>query len=157
MSALEGKRPGVVRGFFQGLLGAFRRVKSEYDAEGRFSKLRIKILGAFFLNLMVASVVGFVLAQPPEVEIEAWWQVGFPSNLIVIRSLRPQPLRDVHMVLDSRYVGKAPIIQEGTNGFEIEQTFLDSNHFAPPREHVPQLLMLHTKRGLIRLKLTKKN
>ncbi|MBI3178121.1 MAG: hypothetical protein HYZ27_00580, partial [Deltaproteobacteria bacterium] len=124
--------------------------------EGRFAKLRIQIVLLFALNLGVAGVVGFA-SRDTALKIEAWWQIGFPSNLIVVQNLSERPVRDVTMVLDGRYTAHVALLKPGSNGLEIEKEFLDAKKFAPLKDEPPKILEIQTVDARIRLTLTKRN
>ncbi|MBI4817162.1 MAG: hypothetical protein HY791_12945 [Deltaproteobacteria bacterium] len=144
------------RDAFLSLVSLVRRAKADYDSEGRFAKLRIQIVALFALNLVAAGVVAFA-SRDLTLRLDAWWQIGFPSNLIVVQNLSDRPVRDVTMVLDGRYTAHVAVLKPGSNGLEIEKEFLDAKKFAPLKDEPPKLLEIQTVDARIRLPLAKRN
>ncbi|MBI2379111.1 MAG: hypothetical protein HYV07_34285 [Deltaproteobacteria bacterium] len=141
---------------FGSLATLVKRARADYDAEGRFSKLRIQIVVGFVLNLLLAGVVA-IAARDTEVKLDAWWLIGFPSNLIVVDNKTTERFENVTMVLDGRYSHTGAVLKPGGNSFEIEKDFLDAKKFAPLRDQPPKQLEIQAGLATIRISLQRRD
>jgi hypothetical protein len=118
-------------------------LKQGYDSENRFGKMRMWITGIVGLDVIVTILLVF-FATGPSLAVDAWYEEAFPSNLIVLRN-RGDELKDVEVVVDTKYHAKVSTLQKGATGLEIDREFRDNLDFAPPATYTPKLLVIHAE------------
>lgn len=131
---------------------AVKRAKADYDAETRYAKMRIWIVGA-----LVADVVGtllfVLLASDAPPAIEAWYQPGFPANMVVIRNQSGAAIREVELLIDDRYRAKMDRLIPGPNGLRFNTDFKDRDDRVPPSGYAPKTLEIRARDEVLRLSL----
>lgn len=127
---------------------SLRKAKAEYDAKGRFQKLRIWIILIFIVD--VVGTVGFVASGDSAAgRFEAWFQPGFPSNMVVVRNLGQRSVDDVMLVLDGQFRTKVATLQPGPTGLQIDTEFRDGIGGSPPDSYLPKRLEIRTADRLV--------
>ena len=125
-----------------GAYGSVELVKSaraDYDSKGRYQKIRVWILFVFALDVLFT--VAFVASSDPGSErFEAWFQPGFPSNMVVIRNLGERSADDVLLILDGRFRSKVATLVPGPTGLQIDTEFRDGVGGSPPDSYLPRRL-----------------
>lgn len=133
------------------LIDALRRLKAGYEAEDRFSKMRIWVIGAVGADV-VLTLLFVVLASGPSLDVRAWYEEGFPSNLIVVQN-RGEVLRDVELVVDGKYRARMPSLAPGPTGLEIDREFRDALDFPPAGTYKPTQLEIRAGGSEVELEL----
>lgn len=126
--------------FFQSAFGFVRAKKEQYDTGSRFMKMRVWIVGV--LGLDVLLTVGFVLFSGSALEVSAWFEPGFPANMLVVKNETGDALEEAILVLDNRYTLQVDRIETGVNGYDVNQAFRDEQDFTPPSSYKPAMLEL---------------
>lgn len=145
-------RPGI-RELAHEMSDALRRAKAGYDAEDRFGKLRVWIIGAFGLDvLLTVAFVFFVGGRA--LAVDAWYEEGFPSNLIIIQN-EGAPLEDVELRVDGKFTARVRHLEPGPSGLELDREFRDGNDFPPPASYRPRALEIRAGRSTMRIELRK--
>jgi hypothetical protein len=106
-------------------------------APRRFGRGRAGLIALFVLDV-VLSVAWVVHATGPASELEAWYQAGFPSNLVVLTNHTDAPMRDLEVVLDGRFLLKIRALMPGPTGFQIDREFRDARRRRPDAGYKPQ-------------------
>lgn len=133
---MSGWKESVVDGL-RSVVDLFRSASEAYEGANRFAKLRIWILGVLVFDLLLTlGAVVFVGGKP--IDVEVWFEQGFPSNVLIVRNEGSDPLEDVTMVLDGRYSLTAKSIDTGLSAFEVNREFRDSKQVAPDYSYRPE-------------------
>ena len=136
------------------VLGLFRSTREAYEGASRFGRMRVWILAVFALD--VAGVVLFVaLSSGRPLDLEVWFQAGFPSNMLVIRNEGSSALEQVELLLDDRYRLKVERLSPGLQGFEVSRAFRDAQDLAPPEDYRPQQVQVTTHGDSVRIPVAK--
>ncbi|MEM1022243.1 MAG: hypothetical protein AAGD10_19685 [Myxococcota bacterium] len=120
--------------------------RQAYAGANRWARMRIWVLVILGLDA-VLTVVG-VLAFSASPRVEAWFEPGFPHDMVIVRNLDDSPLRDVVLLIDGRFrhrVDKIPA--EGSSGFDLVRDFADGTGRGPDDGYVPQTLVVTHTRG----------
>lgn len=134
---------GQVRETVDSLKGIFRSTKDAYDGASRFARLRMGVLAVFAVDVL--AVLVFVLGSGGRpLDLEVWFQPGFPSNMLVVRNEGSRPLEDVKLLLDGRYGLEVLSLPVGLQGFEVNRDFRDADNLAPEEDYRPQTLRVET-------------
>jgi len=117
-----------------------------YAGANRWARMRLWVLAA--LGLDAVLTVGAVLALSGSPQVEAWFEPGFPADMVIVRNLDDSPLRDVELVIDQRYRHRVALIpEEGTTGFDLRREFEDAKGRGPDQDYVPRSLVVTHSRG----------
>lgn len=126
-------------------VASVRSAKAQYDASGRFAQMRFWILVLFFLDL--SGTVGYVVgAAQGAAAYHAWFQRGFPADMVVVDNATAEVVEDVVIVLDGRWRLRLKRLEVGPNGFEISRDFRDASNQAPAADYKPRQVVLHVDR-----------
>lgn len=123
----------------QSIIDLFRSTKEAYEGANRFARLRVWILGIFALDVLVTLVLVLSLGGR-EIEVEVWFEQGFPSNMLIVRNEEGEPLKDVTLRLDGRYVLQVKLLKTGLQGFEVNRQFKDAKDQTPDEAYRPKQL-----------------
>jgi hypothetical protein len=144
----------ILRDAAKSVLSLFRSTREAYEGASRFGRMRVWILAVFGLDVL--GVVLFVaLASGRPMDLEVWFQPGFPSNMLVIRNEGASALEDVQLVLDGRYQLSVERLAPGLQGFEVNRAFRDASNLAPPEDYRPEELLVSTGGGTARIPVAK--
>lgn len=122
---------------------AFRTTREAYDGSSRFARLRLWILAVFGLDV-VAVIVFMAMSGGRPLDLEVWFQPGFPSNMLVFRNESDEPLKNVRLVLDGKFTLQVPSLPTGLRGFEVSREFRDSANLGPAEGYRPQRVSVTT-------------
>lgn len=123
-----------------GLRAIFESDKGSDEDASRLARMRIGFLAMFAVD--VIAVAAFVLMSGGRpLDLEVWFQPGFPSNMIVFRNEGSEPLRNVRLRLDNQYSLQVDALPPGLRGFELNRDFRDGANQPPPDAYRP--LMVH--------------
>jgi hypothetical protein len=143
MADLDGSSQGLAKTARQRI----EELKQRYRDSGRFNQMRLWVVVAFVLDALLSGAVVLGTTRVT-IRAEAWFQKGFPSNLIVVRQLDSRGFEDVEIVLDGgRYKGHVDRITPGANGFALDQQFFDAKESPPPNDYVPRRLTIRVQGG----------
>ena len=124
----------------QSVQGIFQKSKDAYEGSGRFQKWRLWVIGALVLDVALVGVV-FAAIGLSTVDLEAWYQPSFPSNLVIVRN-NGAALGPATIVLDGVYRLEGAKLEPGVNGFELERRFRNSKEEHPSASYQPSRLRL---------------
>jgi len=113
------------------------------DASGRLERLRKLVLGALAAQTLL-TLVYVVAASGRDSPFDAWYQPGFPSNLVVVHYHGSRDLPDVRVVLDDRFEATIPHLAPGPNGLQIDRDFAADGR-APAADYRPTRLEVRVK------------
>jgi hypothetical protein len=142
------------RSVFGRLVESIRRIKAGYDAEDRYSKMRIWIVGALGADVLV-TLIFVLIASSTNLPVTAWYEEAFPSNLIVLRNEGPA-IADVEVVVDGKYTARITSLASGVAGLELDREFKDGLDFPPPASYRPKLVEIRALGSTRKMELRKK-
>lgn len=120
-----------------------RSGKDAYEGASRFARMRLWAIAVFGADVLL--VVLFVaLSGGRPLDLEVWFQPGFPSNMVVFRNEGREALKDVELVLDGRFRLKVNKLPTGLRGFELNRDFRDATNAAPPDGYRPRVVEVRT-------------
>ncbi len=122
---------------------AFETTREAYDGASRFARLRLLVLGVFGLDV-IAVILFMAMSGGRPLDLEVWFQPGFPSNMLVFRNEGGEPLKDVHLVLDGKFSLQVLSLPTGLRGFEVSREFRDATDMAPDEGYRPRLVRVTT-------------
>jgi hypothetical protein len=143
----------VVKAGAERVGSAIQELHTRYKSEGRFNQMRIWVIAAVILDALLTSAFVMSSGSSNPLRIDAWYQKGFPSNLVVIRNDSKRELIDVELEIDGRYHANVDHLTLGANGFSIDQQFLDAQQHAPPAEYRPSTLTVRAGRDEVDIRL----
>ena len=117
----------------------FRSTKEAYEGANRFARLRIWILGIFTIDVLATLIFVFSVGGRA-IDLEVWFEQGFPSNMLVVRNEEGAPLKDVLLLLDNRYRLEVKLLKPGLQGFEVNRQFRDAEELTPSEDYRPRRL-----------------
>lgn len=136
------------------LLDAVRGAKAGYDAGNKYAKMRFWIFGLFGLDVVLTLLAVLVVAGP-SLNVTAWYEEGFPSNLVVIQN-NGRTLADVAVVMDGKYTAQIEELEAGATGLEIDRQFRGPSDTAPERTYKPRSVEIRAGSSHVILELAKK-
>ncbi len=136
------------------LLDAVRGAKAGYDAGNKYAKLRFWIFGLFGLDVVLTLLAVLVVAGP-SLNVTAWYEEGFPSNLVVIQN-NGRVLSDVAVVMDGKYTAQIEELEAGATGLEIDRQFRGPSDTAPERTYKPRSVEIRAGSSRVVLELAQK-
>ena len=142
------------------LLDAVRGAKAGYDAGNKYAKLRLRdgelvqIFGLFGLDVVLTLLAVLVVAGP-SLNVTAWYEEGFPSNLVVIQN-NGRVLSDVAVVMDGKYTAQIEELEAGATGLEIDRQFRGPSDTAPERTYKPRSVEIRAGSSRVVLELAQK-
>jgi len=136
------------------LLDAVRGAKAGYDAGNKYAKLRFWIFGLFGLDVVLTLLAVLVVAGP-SLSVTAWYEEGFPSNLVVIQN-NGRVLSDVAVVMDGKYTAQIEELEAGATGLEIDRQFRGPSDTAPERTYKPRSVEIRAGSSRVVLELATK-
>lgn len=136
---------------FGAVVRTLRELKGSYDREDRFSKMRIWIIGAVGFDVVLTLIL-VLFGMGPALDVKAWYEEGFPSNLIVVQN-QGDPLINVEVVVDEKYRARLPRLEVGATGLEIDREFRDGLDFPPPATYQPRELEIRSQGSAMTLEL----
>ena len=136
------------------LLDAVRGAKAGYDAGNKYAKLRFWIFGLFGLDVVLTLLAVLVVAGP-SLNVTAWYEEGFPSNLVVIQN-NGRVLSDVAVVMDGKYTAQIEELEAGATGLEIDRQFRGPSDTAPERTYKPRSVEIRAGSSRVVLELATK-
>lgn len=136
------------------LLDAVRGAKAGYDAGNKYAKMRFWIFGLFGLDVVLTLLAVLVVAGP-SLNVTAWYEEGFPSNLVVIQN-NGRVLSDVAVVMDGKYTAQIEELEAGATGLEIDRQFRGPSDTAPERTYKPRSVEIRAGSSHVILELAKK-
>lgn len=125
------------------LTGALNSTREAYDGASRFARMRLWVLGVFVVDVL-AVVLYLSLTGGRPMDLQVWFQPGFPSNMIVFRNEGSEPLTEVQLLLDGQYGLKVTSLPTGLRGFEVSRDFRDPTDRPPPEGYRPQMVRVIT-------------
>lgn len=140
----------------ESLSHAFRSTKDAYDQAGRFARMRLWIMGAFGLDVVLVVALATVIGARA-IDVDVWFQPGFPSDMLVVRNEGGDVLRDVQFVLDDRYRLRVDALPLGLQGFEVSRDFRDASGTPPGRGYEPRVVEVRTGGASMRLDVEQKS
>ncbi len=132
----------LIDDLWEALKDVFQSSKERYEGSSRFGRWRIWVLMALILDFAVVAGL-FVFLGLRAIDVEAWYQPAFPSNLVILENSGSK-LGPTEIVLDERYTLTAEEIPRGVNGFELERRFRDSSDARPSASYHPQRMRVTT-------------
>ena len=138
----------------QDVIAALRGVKAGYDRENKYAKMRIWVLGVFGIDVVATLLAVFVIAGP-SLNVTAWFEEGFPSNLVVIQN-NGRVLSDVSVVIDGKFHAEIDELDHGATGLEIDRQFRGASDSAPDRAYRPSMLEIRAGSNRVELRLSEK-
>ncbi|MFO0722252.1 MAG: hypothetical protein U1E65_00630 [Myxococcota bacterium] len=138
----------------QDLVSAIKDAKAGYDRENKYSKMRIWIFGVFGADV-VATLLWVFLIAGPSLNVTAWYEEGFPSNLVVIQN-NGRSLSDVSVLMDGKFSAEIEELEHGATGLEIDRQFRGASDTAPERTYKPTTLEIRSGGNRVQLRLTGK-
>lgn len=135
---MAGWKESVVDGL-KSIVDLFRSASEAYEGANRFAKIRVWILGVLGLDLLLTLGV-LIFVGGRAIDVEVWFEQGFPSNVLIVRNEGSDPLEDVTLVLDGRYSLRAKTIDPGLSAFEVNREFRDGSSETPDYSYRPQRL-----------------
>lgn len=142
------------RALLRDLLDAVRGAKAGYDAGNKYAKMRFWIFGLFGLDVVLTLLAVLVVAGP-SLSVTAWYEEGFPSNLVVIQN-NGRVLSDVAVVMDGKYTAQIEELEAGATGLEIDRQFRGPSDTAPERTYKPRSVEIRAGSSRVVLELAKK-
>lgn len=142
------------RALLRDLLDAVRGAKAGYDAGNKYAKMRFWIFGLFGLDVVLTLLAVLVVAGP-SLSVTAWYEEGFPSNLVVIQN-NGRVLSDVAVVMDGKYTAQIEELEAGATGLEIDRQFRGPSDTAPERTYKPHSVEIRAGSSRVVLELAKK-
>jgi hypothetical protein len=134
--------------FVDSAFGFVKSTKETYEGQSRFMKMRIWIVAVLAIDAMVT--LGFVFVAGGHPNVVAWYQPGFPANMLVVRN-EGGYLKDATLVLDNRYTYAVERIDKGLNGFDVNHAFRDKDDFTPPESYRPRELEIRVKNDAVKV------
>jgi len=125
-----------VQDTLRGIASLFKSGREAYDGATRFARLRLWFIAAFAADV-IAVVVFVAVSGGRPLDLEVWFQPGFPSNMIVFRNEGTEPLTKVRLRLDDKYVLEVDSLPIGLRGFELNRDFRDASNQPPPDAYRP--------------------
>lgn len=144
----------ILRDAATSVVGLFRSTKEAYEGASRFGRMRVWILAIFAADVL-GVVLYIALSAGLPLNLEVWFQAGFPSNMLVIRNEGSRALTDVELTLDGRYHLKVERLAPGLQGFEVNRAFKDASDLAPPDDYRPQALTVTTDGDSVQIPVAK--
>lgn len=121
--------------------GLAQDVREAYQEANRFARMRLWVAAFVVLDALVT--VGFVAASGGGPDLEIWYEVGFPSNMIIVRNHDGYPVKNLQILLDNQYeLTVEEIAAESVAGFEIDREFRDPEGRTPDAQYVPRTARL---------------
>ena len=142
------------RALLRDLLDAVRGAKAGYDAGNKYAKMRFWIFGLFGLDVVLTLLAVLVVAGP-SLSVTAWYEEGFPSNLVVIQN-NGRVLSDVAVVMDGKYTAQIEELEAGATGLESARQFRGPSDTAPERTYKPRSVEIRAGSSRVVLELAKK-
>jgi hypothetical protein len=119
------------------LVGLWEDVREAYGEADRYARMRLWVVA--FVAVDALCTVGFLWASSGRPALEVWYEVGFPSNMLILRNRDDDPLRGVQILLDGRYGLQAEEIPaDSVTGFEIDREFRDREGRTPGAQYRPR-------------------
>jgi hypothetical protein len=118
-----------------------RRFRALLITRGKFVLLRRAVWAFLAVNLLGTLVFISVLSSPSQ-SINVWFEIGMPSNFIMVRTSSEEKLSGVELVLDGRYFFTKDELAPGTNGLQIERDFLSADETVPVEGYRPEQVKL---------------
>ncbi len=122
----------------EALQSLFKQTREAYDGANRFARMRIWLVGAFAADVLLTLMV--VLSSGADLEADAWFKPGFPSDLIVVRN--EEPLSDVVITLDGRWVHRKSYLAPGVRGLDVRDDFRDDAEARPEPGYRPKVIQI---------------
>lgn len=133
------------------------RIRLNYAAGSPAFKMRIWIVSAFSVDVAATLLFFIIGGSSRALSVEAWYQQGFPSNLIVVRNVGARELKHIDMLLDSHYRAQIEAIGPGAaSGLEIDRAFVDEEQLGPPASYTPKRLRIHSGAHAVEIQLGRK-
>jgi len=134
------------------LSGALRSSREAYEGASRFARLRLWVLSVFAADV-IAVVLYLALTGGRPMDLQVWFQPGFPSNMIVFRNEGSEPLLNVKLVLDGKYHLEVMSLPQGLRGFEVSRDFRDPGDRAPPETYRPSQVQVSTAGDTVQIQV----
>ena len=135
------------------IVGGMRSlVRGGFGEGSRHSKKRVLALGIFGIDVIASAFYVFIATRQP-IDIQAWFEPGFPSNMVVLRNNEDGALEDVTLVLDLRYSMSLTELEPGISGLEVNREFRDNQNKAPKEDYRPERLIVHVDGNSVSFKL----
>lgn len=126
---------------FASVFGFLRSTKEAYDGAPRFARMRLLILGLLIVDVF-AVIVFMSTMGSRDLDVTVWFEKSFPSNMLVVRNESGDPLDDVRLTLDGRFVLVVPRLEVGVRGFEVSHDFVDTDELTPDDDYLPRVVVV---------------
>lgn len=113
-----------------------RKFRALLITRGKFVLLRRTVWAFLAVNLLGTLVFISVISSPSQ-SIDLWFEVGMPSNFIMVRTDAEDKLTGVELILDGRYFFTKDELAPGTNGLQIDREFLSADESVPVEGYRP--------------------
>lgn len=118
-----------------------RQTKDAYEGASRYARMRLLIL--VLLAVDVFAVFIFIATFGSKaLEVTVWFEKSFPSNMLIVRNESGDPIDDVKLTLDGRFVRVVKRLEAGPVGFEVSRDFFDPQELTPEDDYQPQVVLL---------------
>lgn len=113
-----------------------RSTREAYDGATRFARMRVWILAILAADVCLVALLAARIGSTP-LDLEVWYEPGFPSNLLIVRNQEKAALSPVTLVLDGRYELRLERLEPGVRGFEVSREFRDAQQRVPADDYRP--------------------